>query len=141
MRRLAVTVMATTMLVAPGCGDGDSDESIPDVEASQIEEALLDSTELPGARQHQIDVACEEAGEVHGRWDCTMDGQSPVSEEEESELRMSFPDDRGVHLELTAWVTHSELFDSTAYAAVQTGGDPLYEGGGAYYNGGCCIED
>jgi hypothetical protein len=140
MRVIPAALVATTILIASGCGGG-SGGSIRDVEASQIEAALIDSTPLPGARPDQIDAACKKTAGTEGRWECTLDGQDPVTEKQETDSRMSFPDDRGVHLEVTAWVTHSDQFDSIAFAAVQTGGDSLYEGGGAYFNGGCCIEE
>jgi hypothetical protein len=142
---LRAALAALGILALAGCGSEPADETGAALEPAQIERALRSSLQLPGSTANDLTFSCDlPSGDgIEDRWDCVAQAATPATEAEERENRMDFPDSRGLRVELAVWVAAPQPgeFPSGSFAAVQVGGDALYEGGGAVATGGCCIED
>jgi hypothetical protein len=125
------------------CGDGDDIEA--SIDPPQLEQAIQETANIPGSEPEDLDVECElrDGDGIEDPWDCVVEANAPLTEAEQERFRVTGPEGRGYRVEMTAWITPFKNPDVAAgsFAAVQVGGDGVFEGGGATGAVGCCIED
>jgi hypothetical protein len=140
--RLAVFALVLQVGLA-ACGDDDNGAS--SIDPQQLEQAIQETAGIPGSESEDLEVQCDLRGGdgIEDPWDCVVEAREPLTQAEQERFRVTGPEGRGFRVEMVAWITPFTDHDVSAgsFAAVQVGGDGVFEGGGATGAVGCCIED
>lgn len=128
------TLAAGALLV--GCGDREERAIEPAIEPAQLEQAIRETLPVIGTQSvpnPTVDCEAPEGDGIAEPWSCLVEARARPEGENSGAP--------GTQVELTAFVLDEGFGVPGAFAAVQTGGDGLSEGGGATGTFGCCIED
>jgi hypothetical protein len=141
-RGVPITLILVLAVGLAACGDDDDAEL--SIDPQQLEQAIQETANIPGSEPEDLDVECElrDGDGIEDPWDCVVEANPPLTRAEQDRFRVAGPEGRGYRVEMIAWITPFNDPDVAAgsFAAVQVGGDGVFEGGGATGAVGCCIE-